>query len=133
MPAAGRSNYSAFFSHADSHPGERTAGIRHGNSGGLQSRIRHGLLSQPIRLADLPGRDRDGVRSLRAAPANHGADSMTFNSPFLLVIAALSATLAAASLTDHRTPEVLARPLSSIGRQINGWSASTDNVLLERI
>jgi hypothetical protein len=45
---------------------------------------------------------------------------MTRNSPHVWLTAViLSATLAAAALTDRRNPEVLAKPLDSIGSVID--------------
>lgn len=52
---------------------------------------------------------------------------------FLLTAVILAATLAAIHWTDHRSPEVLARPLDSIPSQIDGWTASGDIQLRDRI
>jgi len=42
----------------------------------------------------------------------------------LLTIAILSATLGASAWVEHRSPEVLARPLDSISPQIDGWTSN---------
>lgn len=58
---------------------------------------------------------------------------MTIKAPIAITIVILSATLAASAWSDHRDPEVLARPLESISNQIDGWSSMRDDVLRDRI
>jgi EpsI family protein len=58
---------------------------------------------------------------------------MTTNSHLLLTIGILSATMAAAALTDHRNPEHLARPLDSISSQIDGWTSGGNRTLQDKI
>ncbi len=58
---------------------------------------------------------------------------MTPRPHILLTILMLSGTLAAAVWSDHRNPEVLARPLDSISTRINGWTAVGNQTLRDRI
>ena len=50
-----------------------------------------------------------------------------------LTIVILSATLGAAVWSDHRNPEVLAKPLDSIAAQIDGWTSAGDQTLRDTI
>ena len=58
---------------------------------------------------------------------------MNSKTNLLLVIVILSITAGASLWSDHRGPEVLAKPLDSISPQIDGWTASGDQTLRERI
>jgi EpsI family protein len=52
---------------------------------------------------------------------------------FAVTVALLGATLAASTISENRKPEVLAKPLESIEREIAGWSATRDEALGETI
>jgi len=58
---------------------------------------------------------------------------MSSKSYLWLTIGLLSATLAGAVWSDHRSPEVLGKPLSSIPTQLDGWIARGDLTLRDRI
>jgi EpsI family protein len=58
---------------------------------------------------------------------------MTIKPHLLLTIAILSSTLAAVLWSNHRNPEVLAKPLDSISRQIDGWTSTGNQKLRDTI
>ena len=58
---------------------------------------------------------------------------MTTKPHLLLTLAILSGALAAEVWSDHRNPEILAKPLDSISRQIDGWTSTGNQKLGDTI
>ena len=52
---------------------------------------------------------------------------------YFLTLLLLSATLAASVWSDHRAPVVLAKPIDSIGTQIDGWTSAGNQQLRDRV
>lgn len=58
---------------------------------------------------------------------------MSIQPHLFLTIGILSATLAASVWSEHREPEVLAKPLDSISRNIDGWTSTGDQTFRSTI
>ena len=58
---------------------------------------------------------------------------MTVKPQMLLTLLILSATLALAVWSDHRNPEILARPLDSVSSELGGWVSTRNEKLSEGI